>query len=124
MTWTGKPRWNGNVVDLDLNGCLFAFNENLGPICVLLDYCDDYFIPVFKTKDNLERHICHLKSKGMSISSYQIKQIDDFVEFMDCMKEQNIRIMFEPVVINDNHTKWKEVIYKDEQWKFADGKLN
>lgn len=49
---------------------------------------------------------------------------DDPNEFLDSLREAGVRIMLNPQVISETHTKWKEVIRNGEQWKYVDAELN
>lgn len=113
----GQPKWNGVEKDIRVNGCFMPFNEQLGPVLMLLNDCDDYFCSIFSTEEKLRDHMTYLRNKGLDIS-YKIKQVTDAKGFMDSLREVNVRIMHDPQVISDDHTKWNEVIYDGDQWKF------
>ena len=119
-----KPKWNGKILDVDLKGVLIPWHQFFGPILVLLDDCEDYFLPLFKTPENLHAHMKHLFERGLPHTKYGIKQIDDPAEFMESLVEGGVRMMYEPEIINENHTKWKEIVKRSDMWKFADPEMN
>lgn len=117
MKHIGKPKWNGVEKDVDLQGCLIPCHETLGPILMQIENCEDFFCPIFSTKEKLQDHMTYI-----NISSYKIKKVDDPKDFFDSLREHNVRVMHDPQVINEHHTKWNEVIYDGEQWKFGTNK--
>jgi hypothetical protein len=65
-----------------------------------------YWIPVFSTQEKLEKSCAEL-----SIVDYKIKQITDGYDFLDSLREQNVRVMLDPyAVISENKTRWTEIV--------------
>lgn len=122
--WNGKPKWNGKIVDVKLSGCVLAFNPLMGPVLTLIEGCEDYFLPIFSNVDDLHKHIQYLQNRGLGKFNYVVKKIDDANEFLDSIREVGVRVMLNPEVITDHHTKWKEVIKSGEEWKFVDAERN
>lgn len=122
--WVGPPKWNGKQAKVCLTGCLLPWHSIMGPVLVQIDNCKDFFCPVFEKEDDLHQHMEHLFSRGLPRIVYGIKQVDDGEIFLESMQECNIRVMLEPQIINDDHTKWFEVVKDGEQWKFADSTIN
>jgi len=127
MPWQGKPKWNGKIADIDLNKCLIPWHAVYGPCLVLLEGCGDNepFMPIFPTPEKLQAHMMALIRKGIiKFLGFQIKQIDNAHEFMSCLRENGIRLMYDPEIVDEHHTRWKEVVYSGEEWKFVDPETN
>ena len=127
MTHEGKPKWNGKIADIDLHGCVFAWGgDKLGPCLMLLEGCsdDEPFCPIFSTPEKLHAHMDYLTSRGMGLGNYSIKQVDDPADFMGSLREAGVRLMYDPRIINDHHTKWHEIVYAGEEWMFVDSEAN
>jgi len=122
--WKGKPKWNGKEVFINLEGAMLAIHDTFGPVLTLIDNCDDYFLSIFTEVEDLHKHMKYLQQRGLGNFEYSVKKIDDPSEFLDSLREAGVRIMLNPEVINENHTKWKEVIRNGEQWKYVDAELN
>lgn len=123
MTWQGKPRWNGKLADVNITGSLFAYSR-MGPVLLVLENCDDLFIPLFSDDEALHHHMEYLFAHGLPRTDYRIKEIVDASEFLEGMREQNVRVMFNPQIVDEHHTRWKEVVYQGEEWKFVDAENN
>lgn len=116
----GPPKWNGVEKDFELKGCLFAYDEQLGPILVLIENCNDFFCPIFSTEEKLRDHMKHIRNMGLLQTlkkPYKIKEINESQKFMESLCKAGVRIMHNPQIISDHHTKWNEIIYDGEQWK-------
>lgn len=123
--WEGKPKWNhSKPIDVNLNGCVLALHPIMGPVLTQIENCKDYFLPIFDDEKDLRQHINYLQNRGLGDFEYVVKQVDDPNEFLDSVREAGVRIMFNPQVISDHHTKWKEVIKSGEEWKFIDAERN
>lgn len=53
MVWKGKPHWNGKTVDVNLDDFFMVFAYGVMPFILLLENCEDKFLPVFSTDDKL-----------------------------------------------------------------------
>ena len=118
MSFGRKPHWNGKTHNVDLNKCLLPFMMGQ-PLFLQLENCDDYFLPVFTTPENL-----HDALTKMGYSGYDIKQVTDAEEFLDSLREGGVRVMLNPQIIDAHHTKWLEVVKKGEEYLFIDQELN
>jgi len=115
----GEPTWNGKVVEgIDLTTMVLPF-VNGAPFCLLLEGCEDQFLPVFKDVIELRKVMDHLNGMGLLPMLYRVKQIDDATEFFDSVREVGVRIMLNPQVIDAHHTKWLEVIREGDEWRFV-----
>ncbi len=43
---------------------------------------------------------------------------------LDIVRDKGIRLMIDPVVVNDHHTKWKEQVQEGDEWKYQDFESN
>lgn len=114
----GKPRWNGKSRNVTLTSCLLPFVAGR-PLCLQLENCEDFFLPIFEKVEDLRVVMAHLKKKT-AFSDYTIKQITDPHDFLDFVREGGIRIMLNPCIINDHHTKWLEVVREGEEYLFME----
>ena len=118
--WKGEPKWNGTPLkDINIEGCVFAIHPSQGPLLLLIDNCEDYFLPIFSNTEKLGKHVVYLQNKGFGKFSYITKKIDDGTEFLESVMEGGVRIMLDPEVVNNHHTRWKEVIRSGDEWKFV-----
>ncbi len=124
--WVGRPRWNGKIADVDLNECLIPFVQGQ-PFLVLLEDCDDWFLPIFTSPEMLGAVTMKIMVKTGLVDPatvnevpFDIKQITDAGDFIDSVREGGVRIMLNPQIINDHHTKWLEVVKAGEEYKFKE----
>lgn len=108
---------------MDINGYLLAWFYNQ-PHVIKLNGCDDWFLPIFSTVAKLHEHLDHVSRKlNTKPPPYTIKKIDDGKEFFDSVYGQ-ARIMVDPVVISDDHTKWVEIMKQADALVFIERQLN
>lgn len=120
--WTEKPKWNGKTADVVLSSCLLPAVDGQ-PFLLQVEHCDDFFLPVFSSIEKLNTVMSHIKKK-IGVLYYTIKQITDGREFLESVRKGGVRIMFDPRIIDDHHTKWLEVIKEGEEWQLLDQESN
>jgi len=89
---------------------------NEKPICVQIDDCDDFFVPLFTQEENCKNVTLKILKKlkieeGFVIG--KLKTEDVVVNMMD----SGIRVMLDPILENENCTKWIEIIKTDGHFK-------
>jgi hypothetical protein len=124
MVWKGKTHWKGKTVDVNLDDFFMVFAYGVMPFLLLLENCEDKFLPVFSTADKL-RDFMEKNGKTVGCEDYTIKQITDADDFCDSIWEQGVRVMLDPRFIDKHHTKWFEVVKdKNGLWKYIDAERN
>jgi len=123
--WTGPPKWNGVERPVDLKGLVFPFDPTFGPLLVLLNGCEDFFIPMFSKVEDLRSYISYMEENLFRHKlDYIIKQVDDPAEFFASLygitvEHRRVRLMLDPQIISKDHTKWLEIIKDGDQWMFS-----
>jgi hypothetical protein len=90
---------------------LESFRE---PFRFQLKDCEDVFIPVFSTPEALREFMNSrdtmnfIKTSGRS-TNFRVKIATNFTEFFDSIFEQGYRIMMNPVIVDENKTRWTEI---------------
>lgn len=108
-----KPRWTGKPPhDINIKGNLFPVSPGpfKVPLVVQIDGSEDYFLPIFSTEEKLHAHMAHLKRKMGEEMEYKIQQVDEPEAFCESVWGSGVRIMQDPIVITDNHTRWTEIM--------------
>lgn len=135
----GPPRWTGKKFEaFKIEGYLIPWSPvSEQPLLVQIHGCEDFFLPIFSDEDKLHAHMEYLHSKGMlpcpvTVDSlapnvlqvlghrpYKIKQVDagGQTDFLESVFEAGVRIMVDPRIISDNHTKWTEVVFDGDEYK-------
>lgn len=91
--------------NLSISGFYTPFQQNDQPHFVQMPYVDDFWVAIFSDLDKLDDGC-----RRLGIKDYKIKLILDGRDFIDSIKENNIRIMLDPyVVLEKNKTRWTEV---------------
>ncbi len=119
--WLGKPKWNGEKVNVDLKTFFLPIVHN-EIFCMFIDGCDDAFVTTFSTEEKLHPVMDHLKTK-IGFPSYEVKQITNTEVFLTAVLK-NYRVMLDPQIINDNHTKWFEIIKEGNEIFYIDPEVN
>ena len=84
------------------------------PFYFQLKDCEDVFIPVFSTPEALREFMNSrdtmnfVKASGRS-TNFSVKIVTNFTEFFDSIFEQGYRIMMNPVLVDENKTRWTEI---------------
>jgi hypothetical protein len=84
------------------------------PFYFQLKDCEDVFVPVFSTPEALREFMTSrdtmnfIKAIGRS-TNFSVKIVTDFGEFFDSIFEQGYRIMMNPVLVDENKTRWTEI---------------
>lgn len=124
--WEGKPKWDGQRVELHLERCFIALVCHPvmplieQPLCILIEGSDDHFMPVFSTEDKLHPVIVHTLKKLNLPGKYTVTAIEDPEKFFDCLRAEGIRNMIDPIIVNDHHTKWFEAVRDGDVYKYLD----
>lgn len=124
MPWSGKPRLNGEKAEFgEVTGKLFPVVANQ-PFVIAIEGCEDIFFTLFSTKEKLEETIQKfLKKLDVPTDQLSIGRVLQS-EFVDNMFDLGVRLMCDPVVIDDHHTKWIEIIRKGDEYKYVDAESN
>jgi hypothetical protein len=88
---------------LDITGKLLALYPDKQPVTFRVAENPAIFVPIFSDEDKLRESMVRSK-----ISEYDIKIVQDGVDFVDSIAEQGLRIMLDPYIHNGN-TRWTEV---------------
>jgi hypothetical protein len=115
------PTWNGKSRIVTLEGVLIPW-LGLQPQLVQVDDCDDFFLPLFSTEEKLREFMVLLDDRMKRIAThYTIKEVTDGFEFLDSIFEhEGVRIMLDPILLDNNRTRWTEVIKRGDEFKFFD----
>jgi hypothetical protein len=95
---------------------LNAYRE---PFCFQLKDCEDVFIPVFSTPEALREFMTSrdtmnfIKASNRS-TNFSVKIVTNFGEFFDSISEQELRIMMNPVLAEENKTRWTEIRKREQ----------
>lgn len=109
-TWTGKP-----IQAASIEGYFLPW-QNGQPLFVKLNGCDDWFLPIFSTEEKLDEVVSYLTVKGyFELAPYSIKQVTGQRDFLESIFEGGVRVMADPQIINENHTKWTEVVFSGDE---------
>lgn len=123
MPWDGPPRWSGEkVVPSQVVGNYYAETPLLGPLIILIEGSEDPFFMVFSTEEKLRATVDRMKNK-IGFPTYFIEQVPN-KGFLDIFIQNKIRIMYDPVVIDDHHTKWTEIVKENEIYKYVNPEIN
>jgi hypothetical protein len=118
----GKPRWNGKKVNVDLNKALLPVVNNEA-FCIQIEGCENFFMLLFSAEADLRAVMAQLQKK-IGFGGYAIKVVTDPEDFMRSIMELGLRIMLNPQIINDHHTKWLEVIRDGDEIFYFDAEVN
>jgi len=114
--WTGPPRWNGKKVDIDLKNALMpVVRDEL--FLIQLENCNNFFVLLFREEPHMRQVMAYLQKK-IGFATYSVKQVTEPKEFMGSIIDLGFRIMLDPQIINDHHTKWLEVIRDGDEILF------
>lgn len=114
---TGPPTWDGKYVTVGpIAGKVFPVV--LGqPFVICIDGSNDLFFMIFSNEEKLKETTEKIIAKLGMPNEYGVGRIRE-KEFIDAILDYGIRIMHDPVVIDDNHTKWGEIIRDGDEYKF------
>jgi hypothetical protein len=107
------PRWNGKKVRVNLTGTLLPF-VNDEPFCLQVEGCDDFFIQPFTTKERPRQVMARLERK-IGFKGHSIRVVTDPREVLLSVPDAGLRIMLDPHIVHDHHTKWLEVIRAEDE---------
>jgi hypothetical protein len=115
--WVGPPRANGVVHDLDLDSFFLLFDGE-EPILVIIESTEDDFLPIFSTVEKVAaylRHLIHLGCPEEWVKGLFVRKVDkqSCGTLLAAFLEHGVRVMVDPVVVSDNHTKWLEVVFEE-----------
>ena len=102
----------------NLQGAYFAYNEACGPVVILIEGTDDKFLPVFNSEAHLHRHMNHLEEKLNIKIAYKLMPVLNPEGFLESITQMGVRVMINPEVIDDHHTRWTEVVKSEDTWKY------
>ena len=126
-SWVGPPEWNGKVVAVELLGTFIPMLDSSvssipAPLMLQIEGCKDFFLPVFSTEEKLHEVIKQIHP-GVP---YEVITVDENLDsklmtILEKIKPPTgrMRLMYDPEIINNHHTRWKEVIKEGDQWKYS-----
>ena len=118
MPHHGPPKWDGTYVDIDPIAGKF-FPVVLGqPFVISINDSNDLFFTLYTTEEKLKETTGKVLIKLGMPSEYTIGRVRKTKDFIDAILEGGIRIMCDPIVVDDNHTKWSEIVKEGDQYKF------
>ena len=107
---------------MDLKNALMpVVREEL--FCIQVEGSPDFFTLLFREEAHLRQVMAYLQKK-IGFATYGVKVVTDPKEFMKSIIELGIRIMLDPQIINDHHTKWFEVIRDGDEIHFFNAEAN
>jgi len=124
MSWEGKPKWNGEYASFGkVMGKLFPV-MGVEPFLIAIEGSDDMFFMLFSDEEKLrETSTKFLKKLGVTENLLSVGRVTSD-EFVDSMISMGIRLMCDPVVIDDHHTKWVEIVRQGDVYKYVDAETN
>ena len=107
MPWSGEPK-----------GKLFPVVN--GQPFVLAIECSNYmFFMLFSTEEKLKDTTLKMMMTKLGLTGeVGYDEIKD-ENFVDEMMNLKIRMMCDPVVIDDHHTKWTEIVRQGDVYKYV-----
>ena len=124
MPHQGPPKWDGTYVDIDPIAGKF-FPVVLGqPFVISINDSNDLFFTLYTTEEKLKETTGKILAKLDMPNKYTIGTVRETKDFIDAILEGGIRIMCDPIVVDDNHTKWSEIVKEGDQYKFLDPQRN
>ena len=130
MPWEGKPKWSGEYAKFgDVVGKLFPVVMN-EPFLIAIEGCNDLFFMLFSTeeklKETVEKFLAKLGQPDLPYSTGRVLQTDmiDYLLELGRNSPVKTRLMCDPVVIDDHHTKWIEIVKEGDVYKYVDSELN
>ena len=89
---------------------LSPFKHNNQPVLSRLAGINEFFLLVFTTEKKL-----HSGMKEMGYDGpYKIKQVTDINEFLGSIRDQSVRVMLDPHIVNGEKTRWTELAADEE----------
>jgi hypothetical protein len=124
MSWEGKPKWSGEYASFgEVTGKLFPV-MGVEPFVIAIEGSDDVFFMLFSDEEKLrETSTKFLKKLGESENLLSVGRVTSD-EFVDSMISMGIRLMCDPVIIDDHHTKWVEIVRQGDVYKYVDAQTN
>jgi len=116
---SGPPRWDGKYVKVGpIAGKVFPVVQGQ-PFVICIDDSNDLFFTIFSDEEKLKETTEKIIAKLGMPNEYGIGRIHQN-EFIDAILDSGIRIMCDPVVVDENHTKWSEIIHDGDEYKFVE----
>lgn len=112
-----EERFRGGISNLNVDGYFLAW-EKTQPYVIRLENSDDWFLPIFSTVEKLKAHMAYIQQK-LGPTPYTIKKIDSGLEFFKSVHGQ-ARVMVDPEIVSEHHTRWKEMVWKDDLPTFVE----
>jgi len=109
------PKWNGKSKTVKLAGTLLPW-LGVQPQLVQVDDCDDFFLPLFSTEEKLRAFMVLLDHRmNRAATRYTIKEVTDGKDFVDSIFEGGVRVMLDPILLDNNRTRWTEIVRQGEE---------
>jgi hypothetical protein len=89
---------------------LSPFKHNDQPVLSNLPGIDKHFVLVFTTEEKLHSGMIDMQYGG----SYKIKQVTDINEFLGSLREQGVRVMLDPYIVDGEKTRWIELVEESD----------
>ena len=118
MPWNGRPRWNGKYVkDFgEITEKIFPV-LNGQPFVVSIEGTEDLFFMLFSDEEKLKETTLSMMTK-LGLSGQLTHNVFKETSFIDEILDMKIRIMCDPVIVDDHHTKWFELLHQDDMYKY------
>jgi len=119
------PKFSGEEVSITLTEGLVPFVHR-APFGWLIHGCDDSFVVIFSTEQLLRdfmnaESVRSLRVKELKTEGFTIVRIP-FRIFLNAARKGGARVMLDPVVVSDQHTRWKEPLScEGDKVKYLDG---
>lgn len=124
MPWDGKPKWDGKYVEFGpIEGKLFPVIMGNIPFIIQIEGSNDYFFMIFSTEEKLRDTVDKFTLKLGNKTAYSVGKIKT-KKLVDLLIDEGIRIMCDPIVVDDNHTKWCELVRHGDVFKYVDPEVN
>lgn len=119
MPWQGEPQPNGDPPAEGFKEVIGKLFPVVGaePFVIAIEGSNDLYFMLFSDEEKLKATTEYfLKKLGMEVPYGHGRVTSE--EFIDAMIEMKIRIMCDPHVVDDHHTKWTELARQGDLGKY------
>jgi len=94
------------------------------PFVIAIEGSEDMFFMLFSDEEKLrDTSTKFLKKLGAPENLLSVGRVTS-EEFVQSMIGMGIRLMCDPVVIDNHHTKWAEIVRQGDIYKYVDAQNN
>lgn len=124
MPWEGPPKVSSYSAPKfgPLVGKLFPIVMG-APFVVLIEGSEQGYFTIFSSLDKLQDCIEKFLRKMGAPIEYTVAVLKN-EDLVNEVMRLGIRIMADPVVIDDHHTQWTEIVREGDLWKYIDSSSN